>query len=316
MFYYCDFVVNKIMTYTEIISNFLKQEGVYMRKFFVFVCLLFLTLSINVYAKDDVKSIDSFIDKVINEWVESKDDICTWNENTDIDLVIPLYNTDDVINGYIYNLKTDNKKTGYIQVRCIGGNYQVVNLGFEGENYLESWMYQNNLSMDVLEYSKVYYLGNFAYFVKDERKQILLDLENKTEFDAWTDSMKKFEERFTEIFSQKSENRGIYSTAGTTVKVSNLSSASGYFRTTGYYSSYTNHCSPTAGTNLMLYWNKAKGYTSLESTQTTFFTSLYSRMGTSTTSGTLWSNIAPGLRSYANSKYPSLSVSCAPFLWS
>lgn len=192
---------------------------------------------------------------------------------TDIDLVIPLYNTDDVINGYIYNLKTDNKKTGYIQVRCIDGNYQVVNLGFEGENYLESWMYQNNLSMDVLEYSKVYYLGNFAYFVKDERKQILLDLENKTEFDAWTDSMKKFEERFTEIFSQKSENRGIYSTAGTTVKVSILSSASGYFRTTGYYSSYTNHCSPTAGTNLMLYWNKAKGYTSLESTQTTIFIS-------------------------------------------
>ncbi len=69
-----------------------------------------------------------------------------------------------------------------------------------------------------------------------------------------------------------------------------------------YYSGYTNHCSPTAATNMVMYWKYGRGFFSGNSTNVlSVFSSLYSLMGTTSNGGTPYANILPAYDSYFQS---------------
>ncbi len=61
----------------------------------------------------------------------------TWNENTQINEVTLLYDLDDNVNGYIFDLTTNGKATGYTQVDYLFDELIVSSFSYHAENDLE-----------------------------------------------------------------------------------------------------------------------------------------------------------------------------------
>ena len=86
---------------------------------------------------------------------------------------------ENVPNSYIYNLVTNGKDTGYIQIDVLDGVYSVHSYSFDGTNevfHMLQQIGQTNtpgvLSADT--FGKVYYLGQSAYAIEKDGQ--LLDL--------------------------------------------------------------------------------------------------------------------------------------------
>ena len=48
--------------------------------------------------------------------VDGDDEQCPWDNTTAVSSVIPLYDCNNNVNGYIYNLSTNLKDTGFVQI--------------------------------------------------------------------------------------------------------------------------------------------------------------------------------------------------------
>ena len=88
---------------------------------------------------------------------------CTWAKNTNIDSITTLYDLDDNVNGYIYDLKTGGKATGYIQVDCSLGDPYISSFSFDGQSNLNAMPKADKLAKETTANSKIYYLDGFEY---------------------------------------------------------------------------------------------------------------------------------------------------------
>lgn len=63
-------------------------------------------------------------------------------------------------------------------------------------------------------------------------------------------------------------------------------------KTMSYYTGYSNHCTPTAATNSVMYWKYGRGYfANNSSNQMTVFKWFHDRMNTTAANGTQWTYI-------------------------
>lgn len=272
------------------------------------LCTGAVAVEITPSSVSEIQIAEAVATSEIQKFILSNDSIVTWNASTKISSYIELYDVGNNINGYVFRLETDDLPSGFIQVGKFGEDYIVMNLGFEGEDYLASMLYNNGLSETILESSKVYFLGNMNYFVYHENE--LVDLSNaKICNKSMEDLMEPYEDYVdyvtTELHTESTPTSiSTLSTAATTVTVGNVLSSQ--LRTTGYYSGYSDHCAPTAATNLVLYWSVFKGYTALGTNPDTIFSYFYSNMNTNNnsdgTTGTKFSNIYGPIVNYFTSK--------------
>ncbi|MCI5923171.1 MAG: hypothetical protein SOR38_01320 [Oscillospiraceae bacterium] len=115
------------------------------------------------------KSINSntAIEKVISA-IRSFNSECTWTNTTSISSCTPTYDINETLNGYIYELRTKDISSGFIQVLLTSDNTFIVDsYSFSGEhNALKA--IRNNMSDDIFSYdtSKLIYSGGFSYSFK------------------------------------------------------------------------------------------------------------------------------------------------------
>lgn len=252
----------------------------------------------------------------IQAFVASGDPIVTWNSTTRTSSTTTLYDFDNNINGYIFSLVTNGEPSGYIQVGKFGDNYSVILLSFWGDNILTSMLEQNSINTDTLSAPKVYYAGNFDYFVYINGD--LLDLYTGEICNDST-AVKSAYARYLTSVAPSIPCVAAYSTrttgsVGTTIAVTGWNSSD--LRSMSYHSSvggYTNHCSPTAATNLVLYWSVTRGKTGLGTNPDTIFSYFYDEMETNNNldgdGGTKHQNIWPAISSYFSTMYSTANLS-------
>lgn len=219
----------------------------------------------------------------------------TWNNTTTISNIVPTYNIDNIINGYIVSLDTENISTGYIQIVSEGVSMQIISFSLEGEHHTST-----------LNNNELYYLGNlkFAYKTNDTNYKLLTNEEVYF-------TLEDLEEMATDVVIKRSKSVTPYNAH---TLVSNFQTAT--MVKVGDFSGYNEHCSPTAGTNLINYWGSCRGMTNLlknngtTMTNTQIFQRLYTLMGTDAT-GTARTKIVSGIKSYMNERsiFPQIAYS-------
>lgn len=121
--------------------------------------------------------------------VNDEDNTIVWSEETHIKSCTKLYAPDDSVNGYIFRFETSGVDTGFMQIGILEQKFFIVNLGFEGNDVLTKMIatysasdlsfMTSNLESEVFsdlsrkEISKVYYTGNFNYYISVPENKIV-----------------------------------------------------------------------------------------------------------------------------------------------
>lgn len=272
----------------------------------VIICLLFTQIQSVSAAETGFDAADMYVMEQLQTFSDSKDIVgLTWNDKTEIQDRIPLYEPNGEISGYIYHFMTDGMQTGFMQVQEIEGTYTTVNLGFTGDDVLTRLVKENRLTRSQMSDGKIYYCGNYDYFceIGEENVYSLNDRELVDDFQDLEQCYKQYEsELLNSMQEELCQQETVASVSAATKYVPGFGMASSYLKSTNYYAGYENHCAPTAGTNIVLYWRYSRGADKLSNNPTTVFNQLYRLMGT-TDGGTSRSRIKPAMENYLLSYY-------------
>ena len=282
-----------------------------------------LFMAINVCATSDYprELSDSFVKAEILKAIEIETDQSSWDSSTTWYEVIPLYDCYDICNGYIYKLQTHSKKTGYIQINRIDGTESLACYSFDGEPAYEAMLRSTNKPEVYETNGRLYFFGNITYCVKDSNGNYIL-LSNFNQYDQHI-VQKQYEEFIEGFKSRKAEeercdasnddNSHPLPVPSRSFSWSTTSDFSNIYvsRPNGIMEQVMEHCSPTAGTNIMRYF-RWTGSSSLSNdiANSTIFVEMYYAMDTNGISssntithiGTYWSDINPGITTFCTSR--------------
>lgn len=263
----------------------------------------------------------SFAREEIRHIVEDSLPNCIWNETTDIFSSMALYDYNDVCIGYVFKLSTDGETTGYIQVNNINNELVTYCYSFSGKPAYEG-LAADKVASFIPSDDKLYFFGNFAYCTKLANGKFS-PLDSVKEFTVqdvaafYHDFLNEANQRKEECGVTNENTESIQNTTSThSVQSFSLVTTSDFSnlyatRPNGTRQRVTQHCSPTAATNIMLYF-RSTGDSPLSSSvgNSTIFMELYYAMDTNsisssneiTATGTQWSNIKPGISSFCSGR--------------
>lgn len=273
--------------------------------------------SFNVFASDSV-SVQDFAKQQIAQ-ISSKPYNDIWTENTEIKSEFVLYDLEGFPNSYIYNLTTEGKNTGYIQIDVLDDLYTVHSYSFDGTNEVFhmlrniSQTNQNSLSYNT---EQIYYLGSSFYAIKNGQK--FVDLYSGNEINLNSEKLTEF---YDDFVAMKKSQRATLQANSSLISVENynnfslveMDDFSGKTIVGAQSSLVDDHCTPTAGTNVVKYYALCRGKSALyDGSDWNTFKALYLAMDTNGVNsssgliGTYWditySDGYAGLLDYINSK--------------
>ncbi len=284
------------------------------------VCAKTGDVAVILSAELDLASAEAYAMKEIKNIIASKDPRCIWTEETKILSKVALYDCDDVCFGYVFKLSTNGEETGYIQVNYLDGEIFTYCRSYQGIPAYEG-LAKEGLARKLEEQSeKLYFFGNMSYCYKTEKEEYtpidsvakIAEDDAKEYFqEIMTHIVQRRRERLLEKVAEKNSNYSFQESRSfslvTTSDFSNLYAT----RPNGTRQVVTEHCSPTAATNIMLYFRDT-GESPLSSSlsNSTIFMALYYGMDTNSIStsntisatGTQWANIQPGISGFCSSR--------------
>lgn len=228
---------------------------------------------------------ENYTYEFIQSQILSNDALCEWNDTTKINNVVALYNINEDINGYIFNLSTNDMPKGYLHLDYISGIFKVRSYSFNGIHELYGLQEVYGISNMMKKSSKVYYNGWSSYWTKI----------SEDKFESLVSPQKiiltkdKLQEEYCEHLSKEEDDVELRSYESGTTMVSGYTSESSlslvqmslYSGLTINGTTVTDHCTPTAGTNIIKYYALIKGFSALRpSTDKAVFTDMYKEMDT------------------------------------
>lgn len=227
----------------------------------------------NNHYKKQLKNndINGYVSNFINE-IASLDETTTWTSNTKISKIINTYDLNDSINGYIINLKTGSSPSGYIVVELLDkATPDIVEYGYDGTYYAT-----DEKKSKFNENKKIISLNNRGYLYNENN--ILYDL---TSGDEVTEKVENLESEYLQqlelkkLYNETIDNNIVsnslttYQVVTESVSVANLWANSSYssnftpYTMSSFQYSGDNHCMPTAGMNMLKYWNERRSIPNL-----------------------------------------------------
>lgn len=235
-----------------------------------------------------------------------------WDQTTKISNYYTTFDLEGIPNGYVFNLKTNEKESGYIQVFDSNNTLNIISYSFQGHHFLDemidAYEEKNN---EKLTNSKIIYNGNLDFLIKESKEQ------DDTFYNLTTENFikekkpvleKKYNAIKNSIVSDNTLSNSLSYTTGIKKYVINANNADlvemdDFKGKVLNGEIVNNHCGPTAGTNLIKYWANRRGVSNLYyNSDWWVFSSLCVNMNTNfSTYGTLPWNLINGLRSYSSS---------------
>lgn len=266
-------------------------------------------------------SAEQFVKEEIHRIVAEASLGCSWSEETEYGTPVVLYDAYDNCNGYVFKLYTNGNETGYIQINCFDGKFMVYCYSFTG---IPAYEGLSNTYEDQLAASKngrIYFFGNMTYCIKtkDDAFRALdavdaISIETaRTYYDSFRNAIKEKAVEREEERQIKDGSKSYYAPQTRAFALVTMNDFSNLYATrpNGTQQRVTQHCSPTAATNIMRYF-RFTGVSPLSSSlsNATIFMEMYYAMDTNAirtsntiqATGTLWSNIQPGISSFCSGR--------------
>ena len=261
----------------------------------------------------------------------------TWNTSTAIHETVRFYDPLGTVNAYLFRIKTEQEKDGYIFVDAYSEFPHVQAFGYDC-NFMIDEAYQKNYNEKVKTEHEIVYNNDLSFLKKEDNgkyKLVLADDYIETKESDIKAQYKKEKQRI------KAEKKGL-SIEPAKSNIARLSDAdnvqplaqvvytdkhmagvtwNGSFNFVPFVQSdFTNvsHCAPTAATNLVYYWSCIRpgghkplwnGRENALRPENTVFSMLYCGMRTDYTNGTYNNAIIPGLRAFARARYDDVAGS-------
>lgn len=224
--------------------------------------------------------------------------------------VLPLYDMEDNISAYLIEFyNKDGYKDGYIIVNATVSESPIIEFATEGECFLraaEKMVIDNKSKYAFdLKKEKIYYLGDLTYIMSDGNHfydittsdMKLYNKEDVNKISGWIENNNKADtEKINKEWIALEGNTTL--AAASPVYVPNYDKP-GYFVMSAF-PGYNNHCSPTAGLNMMLYYYINYNYMLyyIGGWFPESFKKMHTNMLTDNTNGTLTYYIPIGITSY------------------
>lgn len=259
------------------------------------VCLIFCAvfsfsvnastpLSMQQQAFEKAKYLQSIIKRDVSH--------CSWTEKTICRNIVPLYDPNLQINGYIFEYSTEGKEAGYIQISTIPGYPILDSYSLNGTHWATGFQNTNKLIR----------LGAFSYYTIANDSQIE-SVKDKEERYSLTDAKSIYSEYLSTLQNPKSETREANANSIYTQTVF----AQGYHGglTLATYSNTGdrgNGCCRIAAVNSCLYWAKCRGKTGLYTSNSQTYSAISSFIPLPSNGQNMDSNTYNGLNNYMKSK--------------
>ncbi|GAA0108511.1 C39 family peptidase [Clostridium tertium] len=286
--------------------------------FILLACFIFISIPFNAKASNVSDETLNFVKEQITSLSDSLEE-SNWNDSSEIYNVIPLYDLDDIINGYIYEIRTNGDDAGFIQVDISTGENIVSSFAFEGTHAVNKMLEKYQEQTRNININKIVYLGGYSYFIKNNETSIAksvsgsLNLFDLNSSKYVSEDITNLKSNYNEKVNLKKKSARNYSLADD--GISTLSTVVKKYVPNANYDilvemddfagkkikdwTITNHCSPTAGLNIVKYWALKRGVSQLYySGDSWMFNSLAVNMKTNINNGTIRDDIYTGLWNY------------------
>ena len=237
-----------------------------------------------------------YANQMIDEMKESE--LYLWNDSTVIDEVIPMYDFEGNINSYLFRLKTNGIKQGYIVVDAKSETAGVEICNDTGE-YAVDKISKQKLGRPINKKDFIIRPGTF-YFVVEQDNQTYVNFStgeilNASKDDLIADYNKMVERRSQNIKLQSSLN--IQSTAPTSYTLPNITGWKTFTQPVN-----SDICGIISSMNFFYYWSHMhmRKQPSLWTTYDEVYGKLATFLKYSSGVGVKKENIMDGLRNYAN----------------
>lgn len=236
----------------------------------ILMCTMFV-LPASAATNELPANIETIVYEYIDMISEDSSYLSSWDHTTTISNVFVCYDPNDEINAYMIELMAGNVSQGYIEVSLLLGEPTITGFGFEGKSYLREMFDSCNIELDATE--KIYFYGGYDYAAYSNDNLVMLSSNTIIE------DVDSLNDQYTENIALKKEMMAnTPELAITTAYVLDTSKVS--FVTTGTFSSYSNHCTPTAGVNIAKYWAQQRGFSGVYESDALTFARLYYEMET------------------------------------
>lgn len=283
------------------------------------------------------------LDQKTNEQSEWK------GKKVSVEQPIPVYDTTGDIYSYIVNLSENGESAGFVEISASKDEYPILSYGYDQKQLDEQQqaIFTENRTdkKKKINSKKAVIVGPGAFALKVDYEDGTADIIDEGRQTKLSVSENKRTEKVKKPYNE--ESRKLWKTItdeiageigtdsdGVTDSLSFETSTS----TSSYYLSYVpdvnqynsslwvgpSGCSPTSAYNIMKYWKDTQGRSNLLATnangtvnQDQTILELRQAMGTDNNGSTTISNIAPGMKSYAQSKgYTATQNTITNFTWS
>lgn len=256
---------------------------------------------------------------------------CTWTDDMEVHCSYPIFHADGSLYAVVFEFKAGEENAGFAEYVCEENIIKA--FSFTGRSALTAMLEYRGLRTE--DYAtegneRLYYAGGYDYAVESDGSFYCINSGNVIASSEEFISLAREYETETIAVEQMYGEDGVVSPQAVLssthtclteaerstmlpVIMSDFNSIGG--------TSYTNHCTPTAGVNWARFWRYLGGKTALfNGSNTSTFTSIHQYMGTTNAAGTtfvmyLQDNGYNGLCMYATNRgvsYTSSSISWAP----
>ena len=201
----------------------------------------------------------------IMEVVEENSNIdptCPWTADTQVKEVIPTYDLDNQVNGYILNLSTDGADTGYLVYNISSGEPVLMEFGYEGVYSIQG----EEVTQDSkLGKSKLIPVGINEYVL--QKGNDLYTVQTNTKItDQKEEIQKVLEEKETNIAEYVQSEQMVSTLSTRAQEIYSSVSVPGLFTTSGYkplVMNATASCGAFCNVNILKYWHECRNISSL-----------------------------------------------------
>lgn len=247
------------------------------------------------------------------------DSSCPWKNGIKISDIVTLYDFDDTPNAYAFNLKQDNKDSGYILVSANANAPEVEGFSYDERFYSDKIVDQNHKG------NKLYYFSNYNLFVKsvDSGNQAFYNAFSNNKIAVNKNTIKSDYTRFlksknntkSKSLLDKLKTNSSLKSVSISNSINNLDTMNysqvvyekhdvpGFDQANFYVAGDQAGCAPNAGTTIVHYWYQQRGVYGLQpigvDNYQRIYSNLYGYMKTNATTGTTSQNAYQGLNTYA-----------------
>ena len=238
---------------------------------------------------------------------------CCWTKSTKISETAALFDFGGNANAYLFRLTTNGKRTGYVFVNAYAKAPSVEAFGYDCDFMLDAMLPKNHKS-SVTTSDHIIYADSLVFLTqnKSENYFVIGDKTEKLEASK-SDLMEDYRnnlQRKADALSQSNLTELKVNTIkpmGQTIysqhNVSGIWSSGYHIYLMSDFTGYTNHCGPTAGTNLIYYWSHYGTPRQSQLWKGSVFQDLYKYMNTNVgITGTSTNYISDGLSTFAISR--------------